>query len=498
MATEIELKLYCPPEEISRIESHPLITVGSLQEPSKGLENTYFDTPDLALKAKGIALRVRKSPTEQLQTAKCTAELVAGLSSRPAWEAPYEGSFNFKHVANRKVQALLKERQSELVPVFSTSIDRRIWRINISKKIALRVTVNIGHISSLGRMMPISEVVLELAQGTPEDLLDYAIALATHLPLVPNNVSKVERGYKLFLNSEAGPEKAAQSPLTTKQTPAKAFQILASQGRQIWQANLLGTLTSKDQEFVHQLRVSLRRLNSLLKVFRSALPDRFQRRWTQRLKELSQLTGDVRDLDVMREGILLPMLQSDDRQAQATASTVLAAWDEARQDAQSQVQQLSYGGPLLLFVRELQELPTDKFPNNLPRFAEKQLSGLHRTAVKRLSKALKLPTPKNAHQLRIALKHLRYSCEFFTPLFDEEEMLQYAKAIANLQDDFGFTNDFHVALSRLQVWVEQGAISKETREEIAAWHTAHAQETLDNTLRLAESLLGRSSPWCAC
>ena len=193
MATEIELKLYCPPEEISRIESHPLITVGSLQEPSKGLENTYFDTPDLALKEQGIALRVRKSPTEQLQTAKCTAELVAGLSSRPAWEAPYEGSFNFKHMANRKVQTLLKERQSELVPVFSTSIDRWIWRINISKKIALRVTVNIGHISSLGRMMPISEVVLELAQGTPEDLLDYAIALATHLPLVPNKVSKLER-----------------------------------------------------------------------------------------------------------------------------------------------------------------------------------------------------------------------------------------------------------------------------------------------------------------
>ena len=72
----------------------------------------------------------------------------------------------------------------------------------------------------------------------------------------------------------------------------------------------LGALTSQDQEFVHQFRVSLRRLNSLIKVFKPALPRRYQAQWTKRVKELSRITGDVRDLDVMRSGILVPMLQS--------------------------------------------------------------------------------------------------------------------------------------------------------------------------------------------
>lgn len=178
MAAEVELKLYCPPEEIARIESHPLIIVGTEQGASQRLENTYFDTPDLALHTRRIALRIRKTPTEQLQTVKCAAESVAGLSSRPEWETPYAGAFNFTPVDNRKVRAFLKKQQSELVPVFTTCFERRTWRIEVSKKIAIWVMVDSGHVSSGDRAQPISEVELELAEGRPEDLLDFATALA--------------------------------------------------------------------------------------------------------------------------------------------------------------------------------------------------------------------------------------------------------------------------------------------------------------------------------
>ena len=275
-----------------------------------------------------------------------------------------------------------------------------------------------------------------------------------------------------------------------------AFHLLATQGMQVWQANLLGTLTLSDPEFIHQFRVSLRRLNSLIKVFKPALPERFQQRWTKKLKALSQITGDVRDLEVMQSCILLPIQQSGDQQAQAMVSEVFVAYEEARQAALTQVKQLSFGGPVLLFALDVQELATDNFPKNLPRFAEKQVSGLHRNTLKRLAKTLKSPTPENAHRFRIALKHLRYSCEFFAPLFDQEEMAQYAKTIAKLQDEFGFINDFHVSLSRLQVWVDQGAVSREAREVISAWHITHAQEVLWSALHHAESVLSRCLPWC--
>ena len=492
MPNEIELKLYCPADEIERIESHPLIRAGNEKGPPKRLINTYFDTPDLALHAERIALRVRETPTEKLQTVKCEAESVAGLSSRPEWEVPFVGAFDFSSVDDRQVRTFLEKRQHQLVPVFSTSFERRTWRIDVSRKIALWVMVDVGEIASGDRVLPISEVELELAQGRANDLLDFGIALATELPLVPNNVSKAERGYQLFLNQEAGPLKAAKSALTARHAPADSFQVLASQGMQMWQTNLLGTLTSANQEFVHQFRVALRRVGSLLEIFKPFLPDRFQRQWAKRLKKLSQITGDVRDLDVMRETIL----RSDDPNAQTALSTVLVAWEKARQEAQEQLEHLSYGAPVLSFARELRELSNDDFPRNLPRLAERQLSELHRKALKRLARSIKSPTLENAHGFRIALKHLRYACEFFAPVFDDEEMLRYAKSIARLQDELGFANDFHVALGRLQRWIDQGAIPKESRDEIAAWHTERAKEALGSSLHVAESVLSRCLPWC--
>lgn len=496
MATEVELKLYCFPNEIARFETHPLITAGIETGPGKRLENTYYDTPDLALHRERIALRIRTTPTEQLQTVKCAAKSVAGLSARPEWETPYTGIFDFKVVDTRKVRAFLEERQSSLVPVFTTSFERRTWRIDISKKIALWVMLDTGQILSGDQVLPVSEVELELAQGKPEDLLDFATALASHLPLIPDDVSKAERGYRLFLKQQNVPQKSAPSPLAGNQNSAEAFHLLASQGMQMWQTNLLGALNSQDQEYVHQFRVSLRRLHSLIKVFKPALPARYHARWTKRVKELSQITGNVRDLDVMRSDIVEPMLHSSDQEALSHAKAALAALANDKEEALGQLQQLHYGGPLLLFARDLQDLDKDDFPKNLPRFAEKQLAGLHRNAVKRLTQTLKSPAPERAHRYRIALKHLRYSCEFFAPLFDNEEMVEYAKAVAGLQDAFGFINDFHVALSRMQEWVTHGFVTKESRAAVIAWHTPRAQAVLVEALHLAESVMSRCQPWC--
>ena len=73
MATEIELKLYCAPDEIDRVGMHPLIAAGVETGPAKRLENTYYDTPDLALHQERIALRVRNSPLTWTGRARSSA-----------------------------------------------------------------------------------------------------------------------------------------------------------------------------------------------------------------------------------------------------------------------------------------------------------------------------------------------------------------------------------------------------------------------------------------
>lgn len=128
-------------------------------------------------------------------------------------------------------------------------------------------------------------------------------------------------------------------------------------------------------------------------------------------------------------------------------NAVLAALDEAMKEAVAQLAQLQYGGPVLLFARDLQDLDTDISQRAFPGSLKSNSQACIVMRQKRLSKTLKAPTPERAHRFRISLKHLRYSCEFFAPLFDNDEMVEYSKVIAGLQDAFGFINDFHVARS---------------------------------------------------
>ncbi|MRT18218.1 CYTH domain-containing protein, partial [Vitellibacter sp. q18] len=132
-------------------------------------------------------------------------------------------------------------RRASLVPVFQTRFERRTWRIDLSKKVALWVMIDSGAVISGDKEMPISEVELELAQGDPADLLDFAIALASELPLIPDNRSKAERGFQLFLNEAVVPQKAGRSPLQDAMTTYDGFLALAQQGHAAWQANLLGS-----------------------------------------------------------------------------------------------------------------------------------------------------------------------------------------------------------------------------------------------------------------
>src|SRR5664279_1700720 len=95
MAKEIELKLRLPPAQARRLLAHPLL---SGQRPQKyRLLNTYYDTPELDLCKRGIALRLRrKGWAVWLMTVKGGDGGAGGLAQRREWEAPTQpGVFDF-------------------------------------------------------------------------------------------------------------------------------------------------------------------------------------------------------------------------------------------------------------------------------------------------------------------------------------------------------------------------------------------------------------------
>ncbi|HAS50488.1 MAG TPA: inorganic triphosphatase, partial [Gammaproteobacteria bacterium] len=58
MSKEIELKLRLAPSQARRFQLHPALSESTPQK--FRLFNTYYDTPELDLRKRGIALRLRR------------------------------------------------------------------------------------------------------------------------------------------------------------------------------------------------------------------------------------------------------------------------------------------------------------------------------------------------------------------------------------------------------------------------------------------------------
>lgn len=498
MAKEVELKLSCPPDALARVEQHPLLCDAPLYGEPDTLENAYYDTPDFALGAAKVALRTRRTRSASLQTVKCATESIGGLSSRPEWEQAFSGEFDFSAVDIVTVREMLEAVRDRLTPMFTTTFERRTRRAEPRPGVCILVMIDSGRIVAGQAEEIIAEVELELVSGAPTDLQEFAIALAADLPLVPFDQSKAERGYRLFANDPLRPQRAGRVALAAEMTPLRAFVALAHQGLHAWQANVHGAQASANPEFIHQFRVALRRLGALLRVFEPVLPESFTDAWCGDLKQLAALTGEVRDLEVMRASLLEPMSVAESGEHhRKLMMRALAACAQARQRAETELEGFGNGVPLLSFARDLAALDVAGGKGrDLARFAEKQLGRAHRRAVKRFERVVRKPTPEAAHAFRIAVKYLRYSCEFFAPLFDEAKMTQYARELSGVQDEFGFLNDLHVALTRFDQWSENDSALDEVRAYIARWHAKRSERKLQVALERAGEVLRTCQPWC--
>jgi len=76
-----------------------------------------------------------------------------------------------------------------------------------------------------------------------------------------------------------------------------------------------GTLAGEDIEELHAMRVSSRRLRAAMDAFEGAFPPKSFRPLLKQVKEITDVLGDARDLDVAVERLMdvLPSLRADER-----------------------------------------------------------------------------------------------------------------------------------------------------------------------------------------
>lgn len=202
MANEIELKLSLPTEAAIGLIADPLLAglspnITSL--PEQSLENQYFDTPDLQLNQRHAALRIRSTGTGWVQTLKTKGQAIAGLHQRGEWESELRTpELDWSLLPDDvPIDDAIK---SQIQPLFKTDFQRHTWLIDYQGNL-IELVLDQGVISyETGReprRLPLCEIELELKQGEIKALYDVAKDLAARHPLVPCDINKAERGYRL-------------------------------------------------------------------------------------------------------------------------------------------------------------------------------------------------------------------------------------------------------------------------------------------------------------
>jgi len=471
MKEEIEIKLSLPESAQRAFLRHPLLQ-GAERLDARRLRNIYYDTPDLALHRQGIALRTRRQGRAWLQTVKCAGTAGGGLSQRPEWEQPFAGRFDFAGIDDARVAALLERHRARvrLEPAFETVFARRCWRLAPVRGSAVLIMLDRGWISAGDRREPLCEIEIELERGPLAALFEIARALVAGLPLAPEILSKAERGYRLREGAALSPLKAAPSPLLPAHTPHEAFRSVAASCLAQFQANARGAGES-DPEYVHQMRVALRRLRSALRTFRPVLPEGFEAAVVPPLRALAGVLGHARDWDVLAEEIVAPARSAfaDDARLAALAEAVEHKRLSARAAVAPALAERALALALLDLSAGLHRAAPPAQAEALADFAARRLRRLRRKALA-LAQAAQDMDPARLHALRIGVKRLRYAVEFFAPLYRGRAPGDALATLTALQDSLGALNDLSRAGPLLMQCMDGEPALREAVALVGGWH----------------------------
>jgi CHAD domain-containing protein len=213
-------------------------------------------------------------------------------------------------------------------------------------------------------------------------------------------------------------------------------------------ANAPGVAAGRGAEYLHQLRVGIRRLRSTLRAFRELIrrkpADRFERRLRAMLGEF----GTARDWDVFEEAFGPGLRRHARRPAEA-----------ARRRARSVARSAQFRflpDEILAWARGG---PWRKSANPREPLVEFARRALEKSHARLLASADDIDWREAArrHRVRIRVKRLRHGCDCFAPAWSEAEMQPLLGCLRRLQGVLGKLNDIEVQRILLQGLASSGA-----------------------------------------
>ncbi|MCD6425257.1 MAG: CHAD domain-containing protein [Anaerolineales bacterium] len=225
---------------------------------------------------------------------------------------------------------------------------------------------------------------------------------------------------------------------------------------QAMQMHLEGCIKGSDPIHLHDLRVANRRTRAALIEFKELLPEDIFQNYQQDFRWIHQVTGEVRDLDVVLSyyQILRKEIPKSWRPHLKPLHVLL---NKKRMIAQEELSGILQSDRVI----EILESWSDSLEkgittgNSLSLEDAREYGSLR--IVKRYSKlqkrgqdlSKKAPA-EDYHDFRIMVKKLRYLMEFFRPSMDQEEFDKIRGNLKAVQDTYGVFQDTEIQLLNLR------------------------------------------------
>jgi CHAD domain-containing protein len=436
---------------------------GLVLEPRSTLQifDTYLDTDDWRIHRAGFALRIRSESGKSEATLKSLRSASAEVADRRELSETLENSESEsirQSIGPVGMRVHAVSGAHALLPLFEVRTSRQRFAIRREDEaqqlgeIALDETViSRPHGEPQTSMQ---RVEVEALTGAHEPLEALVKTLRSDCALEEASDTKYSQGLKsVGLAPGAAPEFA---PTAIEASMPVVDVALANLRRYLsaWHLHEPGARLGDNSEELHDLRLAGRRLDAILRQFRSSLPASFRRIWPT-LKKILRALGDVRDLDVALSGLETfrrELPESDQETVEPLKQHLVSERGRARARMLSVLDSVSVRKNLQKLTSLLAE-PSVASQRSAPKLTLNVARDMVRRRYRKVRKGADLLTADSSmeayHEVRSRVKKLRYALEAVAVIYGKpaDEML---RALRRWQEKLGVQQDAAVASRRLQ------------------------------------------------
>jgi inorganic triphosphatase YgiF len=456
-AEKLRVKFELAGDQVDRLRKL-LTESGQLAEPSyiETRKSVYYDTNNHSLRDAAYSLRMQNCAESALQLIADANGAAYRYFEVIEWQqSPGPHATSLDEISPEILPSSLREKVGGMLhPVFTVEAEHKKYALAHGNS-GITAIIADGIVKADNRSASFSEVQFWFGDGNPADFFSFILGVDESIPLRLAAKTEACRGYALIDGGSKKEAKRKTVKLERGMPSASAFRIIAHECLYQVVANE-PAMSAGNAEALHQARIGLRRLRTVLSLFSPLCTDTQTPTIKAEIRWFAELLGPARDLDVFLSEVMLPLreqyrdepgLVSLQRSYSAQRTKLYDRISQAANSVRFRSLALETAAWIEtgLWALNQSEAAASARARPIELFAEEELTR-RRKKVKKKGDGIAGLTPDERHSLRLHVKKLRYTSEFFLSLFPgrKKSKRAFLSSLKSLQTALGDVNDIAV------------------------------------------------------